>query len=442
MLIAINMIMINFVNASNACIAVYFPDGTADSKCVDVTNNLDGKGLLDLTDFDILWTPESIYGQMICKINRIGTDVGTTGYCEYSGSFWNFAIKDGDKWGHSPVGLNGGDSCWNRDLSFNDWSKIVHYCVRDNDLIGFAFGEAGAVPEMLKINNIEIKVDGKINRITEGETIENVEPESKIKIELELKNLYSKETDIEMKNVQVEAVIKDIDDGSNLRVKSKQERISAGDEEVIDLEFEIPLKVEQGEYNLILTVSGEDEKGILYKKETKYSLNLEKETHKLKFTNLSIYPEEIDCGNSAILIASVLNLGIKKENVQLIISNAELRISLQEKFSLNNDPFRKESEFEKEYQLVPKNVKPGVYPISVKINYTGGEKEQMINLNIKECAESLEIKNEGDIIELGQKEITEKSFIEKDKSLILIISIIFIGGIALVFFIIKNKKKK
>ena len=138
-------------SAANVCVVVYYLDKTADSKCVNIADSVDGKAALDATGFSTLWTPDSEFGQMVCKIGGVGTDVNSaTGYCEYSGDFWNFVLKDGAKWGHSPIGLNGGTQCWNRDFSWSDWSTIVHYCARDGDLIGFAFVRAGAENQLTK----------------------------------------------------------------------------------------------------------------------------------------------------------------------------------------------------------------------------------------------------------------------------------------------------
>jgi hypothetical protein len=295
MLAGIFLISILTSSAAEVCVVVYYPDQTADGECIDISEGSDGKEVLDATDLDILWTPDTIWGQMICKINGIGTDVqGST--CEYSGDYWNFVLKDGDEWGHSPVGLNGGDKCWNRDFSFSDWSTIVHYCAEDDDLIGFAFGGAGTAPDMLLIDDIKIKVDGKKSNADEdGGTIKDVEPESKIEIEVKLENLYPDDTNIEIQDIEVEVVIEDIDDDDDIEEESGETDIDAEDSEDIDFEIDIPLEVEDDSYDMTLTITGEDEKGISYEKIIDYRLKVEKEKHKLKFTNIELFPKTIDC---------------------------------------------------------------------------------------------------------------------------------------------------
>jgi len=165
--------------------------GSADTECVEVAEGADGKEVLEATGWNLLWTPDSSFGQMICKINDIGTDVGGE-FCVYSGEFWNFNVIDKGKWGHSPIGLNGGDTCWNRDFSFSDWTQIVHYCARDGDIIGFAFGSPGAEPYMLKVADVNVKVDDKKENSADedGGSIE-VSPGSSVEMEIELENLYS-----------------------------------------------------------------------------------------------------------------------------------------------------------------------------------------------------------------------------------------------------------
>lgn len=432
-LLCVFLMSIAAVSAAEVCVIVYYSDETVDGECVDVSEGSNGKEVLDATDLNILWTPDSIWGQMICKINGIGTNVaGST--CKYDGEFWNFVIKDSDGWGHSPVGLNGGSQCWNRDFAFSDWSTIVHYCAEDNDLIGFAFGEAGAAPDMLKIDDIKIKVDGKRSSADEdGGTIKDVEPESHIEIEIKLENLYPKDTKIEIEDVEVEAVIKDIDDGDDLEDESGETDLSAEEDDKITLEFDIPLKVEEDSYDLILTITGDDEKGIHYEKEIEYRLKVEKEKHQLKFTRAELYPKVIECKGTLTLDVSLVNIGTKEEDVKLTIENTEAGIYIEERFTLEDDPFDDDSTFEKEYRILIDNIEEGTYPIIIEADYKDEGETETVYVDVKECEEveekedKIEIKIEEPKTENKQPAPAQKSFLKSYGSIIFVLAVIVLG---------------
>jgi hypothetical protein len=382
--------MIFTVRAAEVCVVVYYPDQKADGDCVNVPDGADGRDVLDKTNLDILWTPDSLWGQMVCKINGVGTNVEGN-VCQYNGEFWNFVLKDGDEWGHSPVGLNGGNECWNRDFSFSDWNTIVHYCAHDDDLIGFAFGDAGAVPEMLKINDVVIKVDGKKSSADEkGGTIKDVAPESKIEIEVKVENLYPDETNIEIQDLDAEAVIENIDDGDDLDENSGEIDLDTEEKDSLKLEFSVPLEVEEDNYDMTLTISGDDEKGIHYEKELKYTVKVEKEKHDLKFTNAAIYPEKVGCRGTVTLNVALANIGTKEEDVDLIINNDALGINIHKGFNLDNDPFDEDSKFQKEYRLVIDDANEGIYPIKITAEYEDKKEEETVNLEIEGCTQASE----------------------------------------------------
>lgn len=373
------------VSASQLCVIVYYPDETADGRCINVNEGADGKEVLEKTGFDLLWTPDSMFGQMLCKINGIGTNVAGS-VCHYDGEFWNFVLKDGDKWGHSPVGLNGGNECWNRDFSFSDWDKIVHYCAKDNDLIGFAFGAAGASPDMLKIKEVTIRVDGKKSSADKaGGTIKEVYPQSKIQVEVKLKNLYPKDTNIGIQNIKVQGVMEGINDGNDLDDESGDINLDAEEDDTATLNFNIPLEVKDDSYDFILTISGKDEKGIGYKKELKYNLKLQKEKYDLKFLKTEISPESVKCSGTVILDLSLANIGTKNEDVKLTVLNSDLGLNIEENFTLDKDPFGDGSKFRKQYELHVNNVKEGSYPIVIKADNGNKNIEETVNLAVTKC---------------------------------------------------------
>jgi len=381
--------MIQLVNAAEVCVVVDYKDGEPDSKCIDIDEGKDGYELLEEIGWSLLWTPDSFYGRMLCKINDVGTDVDAgTGYCEYTGDFWNFVLVDGNEWGHMPVGLTGGDTCWNRDFSWSDWSKVVHYCTKDGDTIGLAFGEAGAEPQMFTANISKIYVDGdKLSdkKVRRGK-IEEVFPESTVKFKIELENLYDHSTDIEITDISIEGTIEEIDDGDDIDEELTEFDLAADKKKTKELEFTIPLEVEAKDRLVRIEIKAEDDAGIKYEKEFTYDLEVEKEKHKLKILKAELDKNSYKCGVNALLSFSVINLGGEEEDVELQIVNEELEIDIKESFELSNDAFEASSKYEKRFNIwLPDDVSKGTYALMVTADYSGEKETQNVDLVISEC---------------------------------------------------------
>ena len=66
------LLIIPLVAAGEVCVVVDYGDGEPDSKCLNIEDGKSGYDLLESTGFEILWTPESEYGHMVCRINDVG----------------------------------------------------------------------------------------------------------------------------------------------------------------------------------------------------------------------------------------------------------------------------------------------------------------------------------------------------------------------------------
>lgn len=383
------LFLVSIAQAADVCVVVYYPDNTADTECVTVDDGASGYEVMEATSFNLLWSDESMYGRMLCRINGIGDD--TQGqYCGYTGSFWNFNLAEDGEWKHMPVGLDGGDECWNRDFSWSDWATIVHYCAQDNDIISFVYGEGGDVPEMLSIKEIKAYVDGdKVSGADEtGGTIDNVKPESTVKLKIKLENLYSRESKIGIDNIEVTGTIEEIDDGDDIEEEEDGIDIDAENDETVELVFEIPLEVEDESFDLILSIGGEDDYGVVYSKEIDFTVKVEKDKHNLKFQRFELGNEEIKCGSSTELLVSIANIGSKDEDAELTIASPGLGINRKETFKLENDPFDDDSKFTKTYLITPEQ--DGNYIIEAKLVYGSEEETATAELKVDGCEEAIQ----------------------------------------------------
>ncbi len=252
--ILLMLVLIPLSLAAQIGIIVEFPDKSVETQCVEVDEGDDGKEVLDKSSFDLLWSPESDFGQLICKIDGEGTDIKDN-FCAYFGSFWNFNILENGKWLHSPVGHNGPGGCWDRDEnSFNG-----HYCAQEGDVIGYAFGSGAEPPAMsfdeicnkkaASLRDVDIFVDGDLDQ---GSTIE-ANPGSLIDIRITLENLLEDES-IEG---DIEVVLEDILNGRDLD-ESRDFRINANRDERISIDLRIPKDAVIDEYDLSVSIESDD----------------------------------------------------------------------------------------------------------------------------------------------------------------------------------------
>ncbi len=143
--------LINSANSAQIGVVVEFPDKSIVKKCVVTAENASGYEVMQSTGLNIEWSAPSQYGHALCKINGVGDDASGTA-CAWGSNYWGFYIKEfnDENWTYSPVGHDGGSDCWNGDFISYDG----HYCARDKDMLGYAYGEYGTIPMLYNFRNV------------------------------------------------------------------------------------------------------------------------------------------------------------------------------------------------------------------------------------------------------------------------------------------------
>ncbi len=389
------LMLMSAVSAANVCVVVDYKNGDMDTECVDVPEGIDGYELMNELDLDITWSEyylktllgiTSDYGHGICKINGLGEDVDYAPEkegmsCEWNKKYdkfsWNFNILGTDKWDHMMVAYDGGDSC------------STHYCAKDGDVIGLAFGEWGVKPEPLGIEEIEVRVEGDSDDLSEGDTI-YVKPGDSLKLEVGLKNRYDAEAyDLNLEDIEITATIRDIEDGEDLEENNNDyDDLEPGDDESQSVEFEIPIEVEDKEFNLVLDIEWKDGNNKEFKKTLKYKVEVEKEKHDVRIENVKLSDEEIVCSGSTSLSINVVNMGREKEQVVLEVNSEDLGISEKKEFELEDDPFDDDSEYSTSIRInVDSDVDEGIYPILVNAGFDRYSQDATVNLRVRDCTD-------------------------------------------------------
>ncbi len=238
----------------------------------------------------------------------------------------------------------------------------------------------------LKIIEITTSVDGKKDTITNsGEKIaEEAKEKSDLKFEIKVKNTFGKE----IRNIEVIVRIEDIDNGNDLKEESDISKLSSGSSEKVNLDFNLPLKVDDGRYDVKIDVKGKDENNSLHIANWALKLEVKKEKNNVAITEASIYPSTISCYRQLNLEIRILNLGRNEEEIKIEIKNDALGINIKEENIKLGEGTDDDAEYEKTFGLkIPQNIKKGIYPIKIKVYYNKGRfvKTTDLNLIIEDC---------------------------------------------------------
>src|SRR3989344_1430810 len=138
-------------------------------------------------------------------------------------------------------------------------------------------------------------------------------PDSKLTFTFTIENtLRGEDSDIE--DVAVTTTIKDIDDGSDLDFDSPDFDLDSTQEQRIDVTFEIPLNVDEGEYEVRIEAEGQTENDTKIRGLYDFRIEVKKQDHDIRITKVSLVPSTLSCSRKASLIAEITNLGSNEEN--------------------------------------------------------------------------------------------------------------------------------
>ena len=250
----------------------------------------------------------------------------------------------------------------------------------------------------LLIEKLDVEVDGKWSRnVEDGETISReAEPGSTVKFKIKFKNNYTDAEDLKIEDITATVTIEEIDDGDDLDEESSEFDVREDDDKTVSVEFDIPIEVDEDTFDVTIEAEGEDENGTDQSVTWTVSLELEKETHELRFYRNTLSPSEVKCGATTSFNLGIINTGSDdQEDVELTISNSDLEYSTLVTISeIEAEPFEDECRYSKIFKInVPRTAEAGIYPIDFKATYDDGDEliEDSVDLTVTECKEEEEV---------------------------------------------------
>lgn len=198
----------------------------------------------------------------------------------------------------------------------------------------------------------------------------DVGPGSTLQFEFRIESLFLDREDIVIEDVSVLVAIKEIDDGEDIDEESENFDLDPEEDKDVIISLDLPLKVEEGNYDIEILVQGEDEEGAEHKVEWNIEMELKKESRDVYIKSASLTKEKIACSGVTSLKTRIMNLGSKDEdNVRIEAKNSDLELDFEKSgIVLVEDPYDEDNEYERTIPIViEEGVKAGAYPIDFNV---------------------------------------------------------------------------
>ena len=238
----------------------------------------------------------------------------------------------------------------------------------------------------LVINSVDVKINGDSDKnLKDGDKIgDEAKPGDTIEFSVEVENTLE---DLEIENIEVDITIKDIDDGDDLDEEADEFDLKAGKDEEVEIEFDIPLDVDESTFDVIITAEGEDENGTTHEARFELQLEVEKGSHEIIIRRAALTPSTVSCEREITLNVGIINIGSKDEDdVTLKIMNYDLDINSVTS-GIELDEGTSDNKFTKTIsEFLSDDLPAGIYPIKIDVNYDGKSSDsKTVELTIQKC---------------------------------------------------------
>jgi len=390
LLILMLLMTISLVSAANVGIVIEFPDGIVHKECVGISEDNNGYQVLERSSLAVEWSEYVGWGHFICGIAGIGGTV-SGGICMPDEGYWIASLPTSVGWQNLPVGMDTPGEFWNRDFS----SYNGHYCAKEGDILGLIIGNLGDTPDVyydflevcenkLAVKDVKIYVDDDKNSADEdGGKIKDVLPGSILDIQVKVENLFTEDEDVEIRNIQVKAIIEEIDDGDDEEDEADDFDLDPEDEDTADLRLKVPYDVKDKNFDMTLTVEGTDENGAKHKVKILYDVNIEKEDEEVTIKRIELDPEFVECRRTAELYLKLINTGQDDLDCSVEIRNTDLNLQEIKKFGLDEEDTKELS-----FDINTFGAKNGVYPITIIFDFDYDTITETVDLEVFNCEET------------------------------------------------------
>ncbi|MCF7860658.1 hypothetical protein K9M79_00305 [Candidatus Woesearchaeota archaeon] len=248
-----------------------------------------------------------------------------------------------------------------------------------------------APESMLEITDVKIYVNGDKETVSDNEVVDNIDPGDSIEVRVEVKNNFDRDSDIEIDNIVIDLVVEGFEDegDDDLELDTSDFTLKEDKDTTKTFSFEVPYKIEEGNYNVVITAEGDDDEYDGTHSDTfEFEIEIEKPTNDVRFQKAEMRNTVLSCDRTSYLDIDVYNFGTEdQDEVVLTIYSNDLDFDVREFFELTADPFDSDSEFIKSYYVNANNLKTGTYPITIKLyrDTDNLEDTKTINVQVRDC---------------------------------------------------------
>ena len=323
----------------------------------------------------------------------------------------------------------------------------------------------------LIVDDLKVYVDGEkhsgIDEDCVDETCDiddDVFPGSEIKIVIKFENTYDDNEDVDIEDIEVDAVLEEIDDGDDIDENADISKLKSEDKESVTLIFNVPREVDEGEYDLVIDVDAEDEDNNDQGFSFDFDVKVEKKSHKIEIDKAELDQSTLSCSRSTDLEVRLINVGSNDEDeVELKIENDALGIDIHETSipEIEAGDADDDTTWSRTFDIdVPSDAEEGSYILTVTAFYSEDvhSDEKELSLVVENCgtAEEEEEEEEEEEIEvvadknasqltvppqisqdLGVVETTETSFFDSTAYMVILVTAIVVAIGAGVFVVVK-----
>ncbi len=248
---------------------------------------------------------------------------------------------------------------------------------------------------MVAAAGLEIESFSIDNRLlNDGDTATGIEPGQTVDVEIVFKNTNARNSKIDIDDIRATLLVQGINNGQDIEVSSDEFGLDPQDRRRVRLEFVVPLKVQHGKnYRVTMRADGFDTEGRLEQAKNRAEIEIEKPLHGIGLLDIFASPERLQCDNSVIVDAHVINLGSNNEQHAVVrVVSDQLNLSYQTEFTLQESPV--DDDFDKIVTVVfdlPQRVAAGDYPLRVETYYerTFFSQSKDVGITVIECPVNL-----------------------------------------------------
>jgi len=246
-----------------------------------------------------------------------------------------------------------------------------------------------ATGDKLKITEIEASFDSEDDSISLSNPKTDIKPDNTLTIKVTVENQFTTSEDVDIEDIEVSATLENIEDGNDIEFTSSKFDLSPNDDKTVKFEFEIPLVLDDDQYDLNIEVVGEDTNDTKHKESLTVELNVDKENHELMFYKNEFSPQTLVCDRDTNFLVGVINIGENEEEVTFTLKNDRLGYSYEDKFKLDERPSSDENQYDKELKLSFPDAIQGTYTFEAKVSYNGKTEKKEIPLVIQMCEQNV-----------------------------------------------------